>query len=252
MDLKNNRSTTPFIGIIMLDTVFPRIKGDIGNPATFDFPVKYKIVKGASPERVVLQADKSLLQPFVAAGRSLIRDGAFALATSCGFLALFHRELTQALDVPIYSSSLLQVHFAQSIIKKGQKTGIITARKRSLTRDHLAAVGIEHYPLTIVGMEEAEEFTSVFIQGKSTLDADKCRQEMKETALALKASNPDLGAIVLECTNMPPYTQTVHRATGGLPVFDVVTMVNYAHSAGMAVSQDYSVCNNLDNSGKGV
>ncbi|MDA3789829.1 MAG: aspartate/glutamate racemase family protein [Desulfobacula sp.] len=230
MELTKNKSTTSFIGIIMLDTIFPRIKGDIGNPATFNFPVQYKVVKGASPERVVIKADKSLIQPFIEAGRSLIRDGAIALATSCGFLALFHRELIQALDVPVFSSSLLQVHMAQSIIRNDQKVGIITARKESLTLEHLAAIGIEHYPLAIIGMEKAEEFSSVFIEDKPTLDSEKCGQEMRTTALKLKKLNPDIGAIVLECTNMPPYTETIHIATGGLPIFDVVTMINLAYS----------------------
>jgi len=230
MELTKNKSSASFVGIIMLDTTFPRIKGDIGNPATFSFPVQYRVVNGASPERMVIQADKSLIQPFIEAGRSLIKEGAFAIATSCGFLALFHRELTQALDVPVFSSSLLQVHMAQSIIKKNQKVGIITARKASLTRDHLAAIGIEHHPLAIIGMEKAEEFSSVFIKGKSTLDFDKCQQEMKTAALKLKKLNSDIGAIVLECTNMPPYAKIIHIVTGGLPIFDVVTMINYAHS----------------------
>jgi len=219
-----------FIGIIMLDTIFPRIKGDIGNPATFNFPVRYNVVNGASTKRMVIQADKSLIQPFIEAGRSLIKAGAFAIATSCGFLALFHRELTQALDVPVFSSSLLQVHMARSIIKKNQKIGIITARKESLTQEHLAAIGIDHYPLAIIGMEKTEEFSSVFIEGKSTLNSEKCRQEMKTTALELQERNPDIGAIVLECTNMPPYAEIIHTVTGGLPIFDVVTMINYAHS----------------------
>jgi Asp/Glu/hydantoin racemase len=230
MDLTKNKSNTPFIGIIMLDTIFPRIKGDIGNPATFNFPVRYRVVNGASPERMVIQADKNLIQPFIEAGRSLIKDGACALATSCGFLALFHRELNQALDVPVFSSSLLQVHMAQAIIKKDQKVGIITARKKSLTREHLAAIGIENYPLAIIGMEKAEEFSSVFIEGKPTLDSKKCRQEMRTTSLKLKELNPDIGAIVLECTNMPPYAKAIHDATGKLPIFDVVTMINYAYS----------------------
>ncbi|MCK5509896.1 MAG: aspartate/glutamate racemase family protein [Desulfobacterales bacterium] len=230
MELTKNKSSAAFVGIIMLDTIFPRIKGDIGNPATFSFPVQYRVVNGASPERMVIQADKNLIQPFIEAGRFLIRAGAFAIATSCGFLALFHKELTQALDVPVFSSSLLQVHLAQSIIKKNQKVGIITARKESLTREHLAAIGIDQYPLAIIGMEKAEEFSSVFIEGKSTLDSEKCQQEMKATALKLKELNPDIGAIVLECTNMPPYTKIIHTATGGLPIFDVVTLINYAHS----------------------
>ena len=121
--LFENQVTRPSVGVIMLDTHFPRIKGDIGNPDTFDFPVQYKIVKGASPDRVVLQADRRLIQPFIEAGRSLIRNGAKILTTSCGFLALFHNELTQALSVPIFSSSLLQVHMAQSIIKQEQRGG---------------------------------------------------------------------------------------------------------------------------------
>jgi len=218
------------VGVIMLETHFPRIKGDIGNPDTFDFPVQFEVVKGASPERIVLQADRSLIQPFIKAGRSLIKNGARIITTSCGFLALFHNELTQALSVPVFSSSLLQVHMAQAIIGKEQKVGIITAHKVSLTQKHLAAIGIEHYNIAIIGMEESEEFLSVFIKGKKTLDEEKCGKEMQETALKLKNSNPDIGAIVLECTNMPPYAQIVHKVTGGLPVFDMATMINYAHS----------------------
>jgi hypothetical protein len=214
----------------MLDTVFPRIKGDIGNPDTFDFPVQFKVVMGASPERIVLQADTSLIQPFIEAGHWLIKNGAKIITTSCGFLALFHNEMTQALTVPVFSSSLLQVPMAQAIIGKNQKVGIITAHKEALTQKHLAAIGINPYNLEIIGMEKTQEFSSVFLGGKQTLDAEKCGREMQETALALKRSHPDIGAIVLECTNMPPYSQMVHRASGGLPIFDMVTMINYAYS----------------------
>ena len=225
-----NRYQQPCVGIIMLDTLFPRIKGDIGNPCTFDFPVQFKVVKGASPEKIVLQADKNLIQPFIAAGRWLIKKGANVITTSCGFLSLFHNELTQALDVPVFSSSLLQVPMAQSIIGKEQRVGIITAHKMALTQQHLAAINIEHYHPEIIGMEKSEEFSSVFLGGKQTLDTKKCGKEMQETALKLKKRHPDIGAIVLECTNMPPYAQIVHTATGGLPIFDMVTMINYAHS----------------------
>lgn len=225
-----NRYKQPCLGIIMLDTLFPRIKGDIGNPDTFDFPVQFKVVKGASPERIVHQADKTLIQPFIEAGRWLIKNGAKIITTSCGFLALFHNELTQALTVPVFSSSLLQVHMAQAIIGREQKVGIITAHGVALTQKHLAAIGIDDYNLEIIGMEKSEEFSSVFLGGKQTLDTKKCGKEMQETALKLKKSNPDIGAIVLECTNMPPYANIVHRATEGLPVFDMVTMINYAYS----------------------
>lgn len=225
-----NQTGRPRVGIIMLETAFPRIKGDIGNPDTFEFPVQLEVVKGASPERVVLQADPSLIEPFIEAGRSLISKGAEILTTSCGFLALFHNELTNELSVPIFSSSLLQVHMAQSTLNSKKAVGIITAHKGSLTQNHLSAIGIDRYNLEIIGMEKSEEFSSVFMKGKPTLDQEKCRKEMQETAMKLMEINPDVGAIVLECTNMPPYARMVRRATGGLPIFDMVTMINYAHS----------------------
>lgn len=217
----------PFMGILMLDTVFPRIPGDIGNPATFDFPIQYKKVTGATPDRVVKHPDPGLINPFVQAGQTLIRSGANALSTSCGFLALFHRELKAALDVPVFTSSLLQVPLAATLLKPGQKVGIITARKKSLTPAHLEAVGINNIPLAIQGMEEAPEFTEVFIRGKTGLNREKCRKEMAAAAQTLITTHPETGPIVLECTNMPPYSDTI-RHTTGRPVFDVTTLLNTA------------------------
>ncbi len=221
---------SPFVGIIMLDTVFPRIIGDVGNPATFGFPVRYKTVAGAGVDRIVLNPDRTLIKPFIRAGRELSREGAGAISTSCGFLALFQRELSHALDVPVFSSSLLQVPLAASVIGKDRKVGIITARKASLTDHHLAAVGIENYPLAIAGMDDSREFSAVFIHGKQRLDQAQCQKEVAAVTARLVQDHPDVGAIVLECTNLPPYAAAVRRAAGGLPVFDITTLVGYAWS----------------------
>ena len=234
-DAKNKSHPAPFMGIIMLDTTFPRIKGDIGNPDTFKFPVRLQVVKNASVERLVIQADKDLIQPFIDTGRALINAGAIALGTSCGFLALFHQELIQALDVPVFSSSLLQVHLARTILKPGQKVGIITARKAALGRKHLMAIGIEDISMAIQGMDEAREFTEVFIQGKTTLDEDLCRREMGAAARELISRHPEVGPIVLECTNMPPYADEVRRVTGRA-VFDVTTLLDTAWASLLTVN----------------
>lgn len=220
---------TPEIGILMLETTFPRIKGDIGHPDTFAFPVLYQTVDGASPQNVVIETDERLIGDFIRAARLLIAQGIRAITTSCGFLALFHRQLVGALSVPVFTSSLLQVPLAQSVISSDQQVGIITASRPLLTNKHLSGVGIQQYPLAIVGMEHTQEFSDVFIRGKATLNEYQCHQEMTEAAERLMREHPNVGAIVLECTNMPPYADTV-RQTTGLPVFDAVTMVNYVHS----------------------
>ena len=217
------------IGIIMLDTVFPRIPGDIGNPLTFPFPVRYQVVRGASPRRVVKDADERLLEPFVEAARSLEREGVKAIATSCGFLAMFHRELADAVEIPVFSSSLLQVPMAYAMINRRRKVAILTARAASLTNRHFAGVGIRDIPVVVMGMEDAEEFTAAFIDGKPSFDPEKVRKEMIRAAERMALLHPEIGALVLECTNMPPYARAVQQVLN-VPVFDAVTLVRYVHS----------------------
>ncbi|MEX1302063.1 MAG: aspartate/glutamate racemase family protein [Desulfotignum sp.] len=224
----NSDSGRPCVGIIMLDTRFPRIRGDIGNPDTFDFPVRFSVVKGANPDRIVHRPDPSLIAPFIQAGQTLIQDGAVVITTSCGFLSLFHTQLTRALTVPVFSSSLLQIPLARAVISPRRKVGIITASRSALTPEHLSAIGIDGRGLVFAGMEHAPEFSSVFLGNKPTLDQNRCAAEMQAATEQLVRQHPDVGAIVLECTNMPPYARVVREAAGGLPVFDAVTMINHA------------------------
>lgn len=226
------------IGIIMLDTVFPRIPGDVGNAGTFSFPVRYKTVKGASPQRVVKEADPALLVPFIEAARELEQEGVKAITTSCGFLAIFQKEMAEAVSIPVFTSSLLQIHLAQKIINPKQKVGILTARAQSLTPRHFAGVGLDNIDLIIKGMDDAKEFSGTFIEGKPSLDVDSCRAEMIAAAKKLVSQNSDIGALVFECTNMPPFSKAVQEVVK-LPVFDVVTMINYIYS--VVVPREYGI-----------
>jgi Asp/Glu/hydantoin racemase len=221
------------IGILMLDTKFPRIPGDIGNALTFDFPVKYKKVKGATSQRVVREADPSLIAPFIEAARELEEEGVSAITTSCGFLAIFHEYLADAVSIPVFTSSLLQVPIVFRMLKKGQKVGIMTASKPHLTELHFKGAGIKDIPLVIYGMEEQEEFPAVFLDQKETLDIEKAESEMVQVATKMVSENPDVGAIVFECTNMPPFRKAVQQAVN-LPVFDIVTLMNYVHDSVIA------------------
>src|SRR6202012_1617413 len=81
------------LGILMLEARFPRIPGDMGNATTWPFPVLYRVVKGASPERVVLHEAAGLLPQFLRAAAELVAEGAEAITTNCGFLSLFQQEL---------------------------------------------------------------------------------------------------------------------------------------------------------------
>lgn len=217
------------LGILMLEARFPRISGDMGNGTTWPFPVLYRVVGGASPDKVVLKGAAGLLPDFIAAARELVRLGAEAITTNCGFLSLFQRELAAAVNVPVATSSLMQVPWVQATLPPGQRVGIVTVSAATLTPAHLEAAGV---PLDtpVTGTENGREFFRVLIRAeKDDMDVDLARQDVVDAALALVARHSDVGAIVLECTNMPPYAAAVQEATG-LPVYDIYSMVSWFHA----------------------
>ena len=224
------------IGILMLDTHFPRIPGDIGNASTFPFPVVHRVIKGASSPRVVDNADAALLQLFVDAALELVAEGCKAITTSCGFMAMFQKELSARVPVPVAASSLLQVGMVAKMLKPEQPVGIITAKASALGERHFKGVDIENVPKVIYGIEDTT-LGNTFSSDLNSLDVDLAEKEMLAVADKMLTEHPDLGAIVLECTNLPPYAHALQRKTV-LPVFDIITLVKYLHNA--VTSPEYS------------
>ena len=222
------------VGILMLDTRFPRIPGDMGNAATFPFPVRYHRVPGAGPDLVVRRGAAGLLPAFVEGARQLEREGVGAITTNCGFLVTFQRELAAAVRVPVFTSSLLLVPLVHRLLPPGRRVGIMTVSAATLGPDHLEGAGIgRDIPVVVAGLETEKEFTRVLLGDELVLDVDVAREEHVRVARRLVAESPDVGAIVLECTNMPPYAADIQRETG-LPVFDIVSLVAMVHSALLA------------------
>ncbi len=211
------------VGILMLDAQFPRIPGDMGNARTWPFPVLYRIVRDASPDRVVRHRAEGMLDAFIEAAEDLVKDGVDGITTNCGFLSLFQKELSQALPVPVATSSLMQVEMVNRVLPSGKRAGVLTISASTLTSDHLIAAGVPA-DTPIGSTEDGQEFTRAILGNELTLDVDKARRDNIEAALALQNQNPDLGAIVLECTNMCPYAADIQRATG-LPVFSIVNLI---------------------------
>lgn len=219
------------IGILILNAAYPCVPGNVGNATTFPFPVRYKVVKEASIERLLKKRDSSLLKPFVSAALELQEEGVRAITGACGFMALFQREVAEALSLPVFLSSLLQIPFIHHILPPTRKIGIVTADSRSLTPDHFRSVGVtQDIPLAIAGMEEKREFREAILEEKGTLDSALIQEEVVDVAKSLVSAEPDIGALVLECSDLPPYAHAVQKETH-LPVFDFFTMIHYVHTA---------------------
>lgn len=217
------------LGILMLDARFPRIPGDMGNALTWPFPVHYRVVRSASPDRVVRRGAEGLLDDFIAAARELVADGVDGITTNCGFLSLFQEEIAAAVKVPVATSSLMQVAMVDALLPPGRRAGILTISGSTLTPAHLEKAGVP--PGTPIGTTEGgREFTRAILDNELELDVDLARQDNIEAAQALVAANPYLGAIVLECTNMVPYAADIAAATG-LPVYSIYNFVCWFQAA---------------------
>ena len=217
------------LGILMLDARFPRIPGDMGHAGTWPFPVLYRVVHGATPARVVLDGAAGLLPAFLNAAAELVALGAEAVTTNCGFLSLFQAELAAHAGVPVATSALMQVPWVQAALPPGRRVGVVTVCAPSLTPAHLLAAGAPA-DTPVAGTEGGRELHRVLIRAEATdLDLDLARQDVLDAGGDLLRRHPEVSAVVLECTNMPPYAVAL-RAALELPVYDVYSMVAWFHA----------------------
>ena len=217
------------VGILMLETKFPRIQGDMCNALTWPFPVRYKVVSGASPDRVVRNRAEGLLDTFIADAKDLVAQGADGITTNCGFLSLFQDQLAAACGVPVATSSLMQVEAVNRLLPPGKRCGVLTISRETLSEDHLRAARV---PLDtpVIGTEGLREFSRVILDDEEELDVEASRLDLIDASRSLVEANPDLGAIVLECTNMVPFAADIRAATS-LPVYSIYSYILWFQSA---------------------
>lgn len=217
----------PSVGLLLLDTGFQRIPGDVGHPATWHFPVRRSIVRGVTAA-LVAEGGSALVEPFVEAGLALIDQGVAAIATSCGFLAALQPELSARLPVPVATSSLLQIPTIFRLLPPGRTVGIVASLDRSLA-PQLRALDLP-VDLPVVGLAEDSTMLRDLREGRSPIASDVHRRDVQAAAERLLRLYPHVGAIVLECANFPPHSEALAASTG-LPVFDMVSLVNWMYTA---------------------
>ena len=204
----------------MLDTRFPRIVGDIGNAASYDFPVIFRKMEGiGSSDAVTTHPDRPrVLAALKANAEALAAEGAVGLSTSCGFLALYQDDLAAVSPVPVATSALLHIKAL-----KDKRVGVITASARNLTPAHFEAVGAPG-DTPFVGLPEDSSFAGTFLRNGLTLDRDVVEREVVAAGRDLVSKHPGIDTVVLECTNLPPYKQALEKDLS-LPVFDVLDLL---------------------------
>lgn len=213
------------LGIVMLHTRFPRPLGDIGNPASFNCPTLFETVPSATPGSVITPGniDPAVVSDMIAAACRLVARGATLITTSCGFVCSIHEQIAAAIEVPLVSSAL-NLTPVLAAERPGRPLLVLTFDGRVLSRKHFGRFWVDD--LVIQGIEQGSELYPVIKHDRLELDLERAYVDVLEAAAAALAQHPDCAAIVLECTNLPPYRQALMQRFG-LPVFDVFSAIEH-------------------------
>lgn len=218
------------VGILHIDDVYyPLLPGNVVNACTYDFPVKMKAVPNLDVPGL-LSGDPKFSEPIIQAAKELQNEGIRAIAGACGFFGHFQKQVAEALDIPVGLSSIIQVNMIKTAIKPGRRIGVLSADASSLTDQLLKNCDVEDPDLLIVkDLRHGPQFSAI-LEGRGSFDNGEVRKEVVSAALELVQENSDVGAILLECSDMPPYASYIQREVG-LPVFDFITLIRWLHNA---------------------
>lgn len=220
------------IGLILSDVLLHRPVGDSGNARSYDYPVAFTTAYGADTGTLLYKKGEGLLPIYIEAGRSLLDQGVRAVSTSCGFTAILQEELADELDGVVASSAMLQIPFALRMLGKDKHLGVIAANAATITDEHFRGVGVtedQQRRLYVTGLEHTEFLYPFLTTGKSDFDLERGSKEMIDIADQALEDDPAISGFILECTGLPPYSDVL-RQRYELPVWDVLTMLNWVNS----------------------
>ena len=217
------------IGILVMNDRYPYLPGDVVNASSYNFPVHYKILEEITVERI-MKADSTLIDSVIRGAQELQEQGVRAIVGACGYFANYQEKAAAALDIPVYISSLLQAPIIKEGMKPDQKVGIMCANASALTPGLLSQCGLSDLAdVVIIGAQDLPEFKNV-IQSTGHFNGYKVQQELVGLARQFVSGNPNIGAILLECSAFPPFACAIQNAVK-LPVFDFSTLINWVYSA---------------------
>lgn len=215
------------IGIVTVDLDYPKLPGNVANATTVDYPVRYERVNFEIEQ--LFAGDPSIEGLVVEAAKKLEREGVRAIVGACGFFAHFQDSVAAAVDVPVFMSSLVQAPLVEVGLRPGQKIAVLAADGKSVTPELLAHVNARPDRLIVKDIGSLESFAPIR-WGKTTLDNGALIADLQRVAVSLVEKHPEIGAFLLECSDLPPYATDIQAATG-LPVFDFITLIDWVHKS---------------------
>jgi len=215
------------IGILILETQHILLPGNVQNATTFPFPVIYEPVEGLSFPQLAcgdMVADE-LIEKAVS---KLEEKGVSVIVGACGSFAQWQTRITQYASVPVYSSIMSQVPFVLAGLPVNQKLAVVFATKSAFNQRVLDECHItDSDRLLILGAEDVSSFNDFFEIGSEEI-CHRFEQQLLEYLVKQREQYPEIGAWLLQCSELPVYAAKLQQLTG-LPVFDQSLLIEHLY-----------------------
>ncbi len=217
------------VGILVIDTWYPLVPGNVANACTYKFPVAYKILKGVTIEQI-MNGDPNLLETVIEGGKELVQQGARAIVGACGSFANYQKKASEKLDVPTFLSVMLQVPLISMGLKPDQKIGVLAASAAALTQNVFDQCGItDPSRLIITEADQLSEFQRLS-ECKGRFNSKRLEEQIIDLMTRFVGEHPKVGAILIQCSDLPPYAWAIQNAVR-LPVFDMNSLIEWVYYA---------------------
>jgi len=237
------------LGIVRLDE-YPFLQeggeydpapGDVDYPGSFPYPSQFAIAKHCTFERLCapdtwrydLDLKGRMEDGLRRAIEELDQAGCTVITSDCGFFAWMQEFGQSCTRKPVALSSLVYLPSLFHVVGRDDYIAIFTANGNSMQKLKESpwmqelSCGQAHR-LVVVGCNE-DHYGHIkgfkAIARGQTVNVEKVRPGMIQVAKNVMKKHPQVGAILIECTEMPPYSDSIRHATG-LPVYDAITVCN--------------------------
>ena len=228
------------VGILQLRAVLPMVPGHIANATTFDFPLLYREMLPENLYTIMAldpEADQGFLDEAVKACNWLELQGVRAIVGNCGFFGTFQNAIQERIDTPFFSSSLVQLPTILTCLPRSKKVGVVTANGPVLEEapaiENCGVSAEDRKSRVIIAGAEGPEFTKVLQQTGEPFDVQKLEEEIVAAARSIVDNNDDIGAMLLECTELAPAAYAVQNAVR-VPVYDYSTLIRFVQDGSRA------------------
>lgn len=215
------------IAVLVFSTTTPRIPGDPGNNDSFNFPVRYEIIKGGFSDLIEYNSDMELT--LLDKMEELSNLGIKGVVGDCGLLSRYQNVLGKK-NIPFVGSSLVIIPTLWELIGRTGTIGILTGHSDLLKDDHIKNSGISNdINIFIQGLQNEKHFKEIVIEGGHHLDEEKMKQDVLNATKKLVENCNNLRAIVIECSNLGTFSSDIEKLFN-VPVVDIVSVSNFLYS----------------------